>query len=88
MKIIIRGEENGKSREYIYDLYDEYDKVSGTLSMARTTGYTCTAVSNLILMEGFKSPGVNPPEYVGSDERNFRFILDYLRKRNVIYNLK
>lgn len=88
MKVIIKGEENDKPREYIYDLYDEYDKGSGTLSMARTTGYTCTAVANLILREGFKSPGVNPPEYVGSDEKNFRFILDYLRRRHVIYNLK
>jgi lysine 6-dehydrogenase len=87
MKIIIRGEENGKSREYIYDLYDEYDNRTGTLSMARTTGYTCTAVSNLILREDFKCPGVNPPEYVGSDEKNFRFIIEYLRKRNVIYNV-
>ncbi len=88
MRIIIRGEENGKSLEYIYDLYDEYDKGSGTLSMARTTGYTCTAAANLILREGYKSPGVNPPEYVGCDERNFRFIFDYLEKRKVIYKVK
>jgi lysine 6-dehydrogenase len=88
MKIIIQGIENGRTCEYIYDLYDEYDKVSGALSMARTTGYTCTAAANLILTEGFTSPGICPPEYIGTEEKNFRFIMDYLRKRNVVYNLK
>jgi len=88
MKIIIKGVENGKPHEYIYDLYDEYDRGSGTLSMARTTGYTCTAAANLILREGFAIPGVIPPEFISKEEKNFRFILDYLAKRNVIYNLK
>ncbi len=86
MKIIIKGSENGSSREYTYDLFDEYDKASDTLSMARTTGYTCTAVANLILSKGFRAPGICPPEYIGTDEINFRFIIDYLRSRNVIYN--
>jgi lysine 6-dehydrogenase len=87
MKIIIKGDENGRNREYIYDLYDEYDPVSDTLSMARTTGYTCTAVANLILSDSFKSPGICPPEYIGTEEKNFKFIMEYLKKRNVIYNL-
>jgi saccharopine dehydrogenase-like NADP-dependent oxidoreductase len=88
MKIIIQGDENGKPREYIYDLYDEYERASGTLSMARTTGYTCTAAANLILRQGYRSPGVKPPEYIGGDEKNFRFIMDFLKKRNVIYNVE
>ncbi len=88
MKIIIKGDENGRNREYIYDLYDEYDPVSDTLSMARTTGYTCTAVANLILSDGFKSPGICPPEYIGNEEKNFKFVMEYLKKRNVVYNLK
>ena len=88
MKIIIKGIENGEQREYICDLYDQYDPESGILSMARTTGYTCTAVADLILSQGFTSPGLCPPEYVGYEEKNFRFIMDYLRKRNVIYNIR
>jgi hypothetical protein len=44
MKVRVKGE--GKTVEY--NLYDTYDKASDTHSMARTTGYTCTAAVNLI----------------------------------------
>jgi lysine 6-dehydrogenase len=88
MKIIIKGIENDEPCEYTCDLYDQYDAESDVLSMARTTGYTCTAVADLILSEGFKSTGICPPEYVGFEEKNLRFIMDYLRKRNVIYNIR
>ncbi len=87
MKIIIKGYENGIYNEYIYDLYDEYDKTSETLSMSRTTGYTCAAVSNLILGQHFHFPGICPPEFICRQEKNYRFIMEYLRKRNVIYDL-
>lgn len=88
MKIIIEGYENGRECRFIYDLYDEYDPSSDILSMARTTGYTCTAVADLILSNGFTSSGICPPEYIGHEERNFNFILEYLKRRNVTYNLK
>lgn len=44
MKVIVKGED--KTVEY--NLYDEYDAATKTSSMARTTGYTCTAAVNLI----------------------------------------
>jgi lysine 6-dehydrogenase len=88
MKIIIKGIEKGEPREYICDLYDQYNAESDVLSMARTTGYTCTAVVDLILSKGFRSTGICPPEYIGYEEKNFKFIMDYLRKRNVVYNIR
>jgi len=88
MKIIINGVESGDQREYICDLYDQYNPESDILSMARTTGYTCTAVADLILGGGFESPGICPPEYIGYEEKNYLFVMDYLRKRNVIYNIR
>ncbi|KPK86153.1 MAG: saccharopine dehydrogenase [Bacteroides sp. SM23_62_1] len=87
MKIIIKGSEHNIHREYIYDMYDEYEPESGTLSMARTTGYACAAVADLIISHGFCSPGICPPEYIGRDEQNFKFVMEYLMKRNIIYNL-
>jgi lysine 6-dehydrogenase len=88
MKIIINGIENGEKREYICDLYDQYNPESDILSMARTTGYTCTAVADLILSEGFESPGICPPEYIGHEEKNYSYVMEYLRKRSVIYKIR
>ncbi len=88
MKIIIRGTENGKNVEYTYDLYDEYDLETDTISMARTTGYTCTAVANLLLDGGFKRKGVSPLEYVGQENGNFEKVVEYLRARGVYYRVE
>jgi lysine 6-dehydrogenase len=88
MRIRVAGEENGKEVCYGYDLLDRTDKETNTLSMARTTGYTCTAVANLVMENKFSRKGICPPEYVGEDEANFNFIFEYLKARNVVYNLK
>ena len=86
MKIIIKGEnDNGEKVEIIYDLYDTYDKNTGVSSMARTTGYTATAATNMILDGYFDEKGVFPPELVGKYDECYRYILDYLEERNVIY---
>ena len=88
MQIKISGKEAGKEKTIIYDLYDEYDAATKTSSMARTTGYTCTAAVNLLINNLFREKGVFPPELIGKDEQCFTFILDYLKERNVIYNKK
>lgn len=79
MKVIVKGE--GRTIEY--DLYDEYDPATQLSSMARTTGYTCTAAVNLIIKKLFTEKGVFPPELVGSDKACFDFVLDYLQQRGV-----
>ena len=88
MKIIIRGEEKGENVEYTYDLYDEYDLETDTISMARTTGYTCTAVADLLLNGKFNRKGVSPPEYVAQEPGNFSHVVDYLRQRGVYYQVE
>ena len=81
MTIAIKGE--GKTVNYF--LYDEYDTATHTSSMSRTTGYTATAVLNMMMNSLFTAKGVFPPELVGNNESCFNFILKYLRERNVIY---
>jgi saccharopine dehydrogenase-like NADP-dependent oxidoreductase len=85
MRVIIEGQENQENLMYVYDLYDEYDPGNDMLSMARTTGYTCTAIAELLLKGKHNKIGVNPPEYLGEKEANFKWILDYLESRNVVY---
>lgn len=79
MKVIVHGE--GGSVEY--NLLDRYDATTQTSSMARTTGYTCTAAVNLIAQKMFTENGVFPPELVGRDKQCFDFVMSYLKERNV-----
>ena len=88
MRIRIEGEEKGARKNYEYNLLDRTEKSTGTLSMARTTGYTCTGAVNLVLDGKFTRKGICPPEYLGEDENNFRFILEHLKARGVIYNVR
>ena len=82
MRIIIKGEENGEAANYRYDLLDRYQ--DNTISMARTTGFTCTAVANLIVDGAYNRTGISPPEYLGE---HFNFVRNYLAERGVIYKI-
>jgi saccharopine dehydrogenase-like NADP-dependent oxidoreductase len=87
MRITISGEEDGKPKTYVYDLFDRYDLKTKTSSMSRTTGYTCTAVARLVLENKYTRIGISPPEFVGEEELCFKAILKYLSERNVNYEL-
>ena len=85
MRVNICGIENGIKKEYIYDLYDEYDPTEKLSSMARTTGFTATATADMILNNKFNLKGIFPPELVGKEKGCCEYILNYLKERNVIY---
>jgi saccharopine dehydrogenase-like NADP-dependent oxidoreductase len=87
MRIIIEGKENSVYKRYTYDLFDSFDNKTNTLSMARTTGYTCCAAAHLVANGLYREKGVCPLEFLGKDEKDFSFILNYLKERNVIYKL-
>jgi len=88
MRLIITGEENGKPATYTYDMYDEYDPVTDTLSMARTTGYTCTAVTRLVLDGVYSHKGISPPEFVGRVDGCWKSVKRYLEDRGVHCNMQ
>ena len=86
MRITLKGENsNGEIEEVVYNLYDEYCPETQTSSMARTTGYTATAVANMFLEGLFTEKGIFPPELIGKHEVCFEYILNYLKERNVNY---
>jgi len=87
MRIIIKGTENGQKVEYRYVLFDKYDRETKTISMARTTGYTCTAVANLVLEGKFNEKGIIPPELVTQNNDNLDAIIKYQKERGVIYKI-
>jgi len=88
MRIIISGKENNHTKTYTYLLLDKFDYETNTTSMARTTGYTCTAVANMILSDKYNHKGIIPPEYIGGVENNFKYIMKYLEARGIVFQLE
>jgi saccharopine dehydrogenase-like NADP-dependent oxidoreductase len=85
MRIIIEGTDKGKPSRIIYDLIDFYDTKTDTTSMARATGYTCTAAVNLLLENKYDQKGIISPELLGQDEVAYNYIIKYLADRGVVY---
>ncbi len=85
MKIIIEGMKDDKKLRYTFDLLDKYDREKRILSIARTTGYTCTAVARIVLEGRFKEKGIIPPELLGKHSEVYHQVIEYLLKRNVIF---
>jgi len=86
MRIEIDVNTNGAISTHTYNLLDRYDKDQNIISMARTTGYTCNAVVELLLDGTYAMVGVSPPEFVGQTENCFARIIQYLKERNVNYH--
>lgn len=93
LKIVLTGEKNarpdapvgrGKEKKIEFLLLDRYDSDTNTTSMARTTGYTCTAAVNLLAKKMFSEKGVFPPELVGKNKECFDFVINYLKERKVV----
>ena len=85
MRIQVSGIKDGASVRYTYDLLDRLDEVTGTTSMARTTGYTATTAARMIAAGLFDEPGVHPPEFIARKPECVDFMLDGLRERGIEY---
>ena len=85
-RVRLKGENSeGITEEVIYNMHEEFDRETGTSSMARTTGYTATAAANVFLEGVFNEKGVFPPELLGRHRACFDYIMDYLEERNIRY---
>jgi len=82
-RVEIDGARDGRPAHRVVDLLDRYDAATRTTSMARTTGYTCTAVVRLIADGLWDTPGIAAPELIGRSTACNDFILEHLRARGV-----
>lgn len=83
MRVIMEGRREGMRKRLTFDLLDHFDEDQGIHSMARTTGYTCTIVADMVIDGTFDRPGINPPEYVGAQIGCYERLLDGYLKRNI-----
>ncbi|MDA4137274.1 MAG: hypothetical protein OK449_09810, partial [Thaumarchaeota archaeon] len=58
MRVELRGRKGGVD----YELLDYYDEKAGVTSMGKTTGYTCSIVTQMLGGGDIKGNGVIPPE--------------------------
>lgn len=87
MRITIDGEENSKKRRYIYRMLDRGDKKENISSMARTSGYTATAVANYLLNHPLES-GICAPEKLGAIKGCYDYIFNYLKDRGLDFRIE
>lgn len=85
MRIVIEGEKEGRRLRRAWDLLDRFDRATGTTSMARTTGYTCTAAVRLVAAGLYDRKGISPPEFVGRDAAAYEFMMRELAARGVVF---
>lgn len=86
MRIRIRGREGAEEKTVEWRLFDRFNERTGTTSMARTTGYTCTAVARLVLSGRVRGPGIVAPETVGAEKGILPLVLADLAARGVHLN--
>ena len=85
MRVIVEGMKDGRSERHVVDLLDRYDRATGTTSMARTTGFTCTAAVRMVAAGLYRRKGISPPEFVGREPGCWPFIRADLARHGVVY---
>ena len=86
MEIAMEGKSEERPKKVTYRLLDRFDGTTGISSMARTTGYTATAVANFMLSGHLNQLGILPPELVGKVDGCLPYVLGYLSERGVKYH--
>lgn len=82
-RITVEGREGDGRVRHTWNLLDYYDPDTELSSMARTTGFTCTAMVRLVADGMWTEPGVAPAEAVGRREDCFDFVLAHLEARGI-----
>jgi lysine 6-dehydrogenase len=83
MRVEVVGRDEGRPVRHVYELLDRYDPATGTLSMARTTGYTCTALVRWLAEGRWSEAGILPPETLAAHPGCLEHVLAALAERGV-----
>jgi lysine 6-dehydrogenase len=85
MRVEIIGRKNGTTERHVFDLLDFYDTTTGTTSMARTTGYTCSVAARLVADGTYSRIGISPPEYLGAEKAACDALMQGLADRGIAF---
>ncbi len=79
---VMRVEARAPGGEIVYDMVDRYDRKNGITSMGRTTGFTCSIVTQMVGSGRIQGKGVVPPENAVMGD-GVHLLLEELGKRGV-----
>ncbi|MHB1223465.1 MAG: saccharopine dehydrogenase family protein [Gemmatimonadaceae bacterium] len=85
MLVEVEGVSGGRSVRHSFTLLDRYDRASRTTSMARTTGYTCTAAVRMVAAGLYGRIGISPPEFIGREPECYDFMMARLGERGIVF---
>jgi len=87
-RVTAQGRRDGSPAQVVWELDDEYDPVSRTTSMARTTAFPAAVVARLLASGAISEAGVHPPEALADTPRIVEQLLREQRERGVEYVLR
>ena len=85
MKVEVVGTKDGKKFRYIQEIVDRYDESSHITSMARTTGFTCSVVAEILARKMFSGIGFFAPEKAIKGEY-YDTLMEGLGRRGIFIN--
>lgn len=85
MRVIAKGPKGDDRVTYQWDMTDELDEKTMLHSMARTTGYPCSATVRAILNGVITKKGFIAPELLAEDDALYDFLMSEQKKRNIFY---
>ena len=83
LNVKVKGVKDGSKVQYTYNLLDNYDEKENISAMARTTAYTASILSKLLVEKAIEDKGVVPPEKLGMNDKLFNTIIGELRKKGI-----
>ncbi len=83
MRVVVEGCKGDTLVRHTYEMYDEYDRKSGTSSMARTTGFPCTIIARMLARGEIDEAGIFPLELLARRQGLFDHVLNELSARGV-----
>jgi len=86
--ITLRVTMRSTTQSYVYRLFDQYDHATQFTAMSRTTGYTCAAMSRVVLNGIFAQQGIVSPEFMGMQPACFSQIIDELKSRGLTFDIE
>lgn len=77
---VMRVEARSRRKEVVYSLLDRFDRKNGITSMGRTTGFTCSIVTQMVGAGEIQARGVVPPETAVTGEKVESLIAELARR--------